>query len=154
MSADLLSANVELLDISLDDIEDLAGFDVPWPGEYVLEMTADIKEVNDATCVELSYEVVECLKKNEDSDPDTPAGTKFSQLFALTGAAKRVDMAKKFLKQTLKGIAEDVGEGNLLVLIRDHLADGMRVAATVGRRKDKEDPERVYAKVSNVRVYR
>lgn len=138
-----------LLDLDLDDIEELPGFEVPWPGRYLMRLTAAMKEINNKSGLELSYEVVECLEKNDPSSPDTAAGTKFSQVFFLTGTPEAVKTAKSFLKQQLKGIAEAVGEGNLLVLIRDHL-QGVMVEATVNRRKDKDDPERFYPVIKNM----
>lgn len=144
------NTDLDLLDVQLDDIEDLAGFEVPSAGEYVLRLSAEIKDVADKKCLEIGYEVMECLKKNNDTDPDAIPGTKFSQLFGLQGEEEKVKKALQFAKKLLAGVAEQVGEGNLAVLVRDHLP-GMIVEATVKRRQDKEDKERFYAAISNMR---
>lgn len=144
------NTDLDLLDVQLDDIEDLAGFEVPSAGEYVLRLSAEIKDVSDKKCLEIGYEVMECLKKNNDTDPDAIPGTKFSQLFGLQGEEEKVKKALQFAKKLLAGVAEQVGEGNLAVLVRDHLP-GMVVEATVKRRQDKEDKERFYAAISNMR---
>lgn len=141
--------NLDMLDMNLEDIQDLPGFEVPYPGEYILKLDAAVKSVNDKQAVEISYEVVECMKKNNDTDPDTIPGTKFSQLFFLQGEPESVKISLGRLKQLLAPLAEQLGEGNLLVLVRDHLKSLM-VSATVNRRKDKNDPERFYPDVKNI----
>ena len=141
--------NLDMLDMNLSDIADLPGFEVPHPGEYILKVDATVKSVNDKQAVEIGYEVVECLKKNNDADPDTTPGTKFSQLFFLQGEPDGVKVALGRLKQLLAPLAEQLGEGNLLVLVRDHLKSLM-VSATVNRRKDKNDPDRFYPDVKNL----
>jgi hypothetical protein len=143
--------DLSILDISLDDIEDLPGFEVPPEGEYVLQVTAATKTVSDKIAVEMAYEVKECTKKNNDTDPDPVVGTKFSVLYFLQGKPDSVKISKGRLKLLLAEIAEQTGEGNLLVLIRDHLA-GAVVTATVKRRADKEDKERFFADVKNLRL--
>ena len=141
--------DLDLLDMNLSDIEDLPGFEVPVAGEYELRVTADIKTVKEKKAVEIGYEVVACTKKNNDADKDTTPGTKFSQLFFLQGDPDGVKISLGKLKELLSGVAEQVGEGNLLVLIRDHLK-GMMATATVTRRADKEDKERFYPVVKNL----
>lgn len=140
----------DLLDMNLEDIADIPGFEVPWPGDYTLRMSAEIKTLKDVKYLELGYTVVSCDKKNDDASPDTPVGNKFSQLFALTGEEERVKQSLGFCKLLLKNVAEQVGEGNLLLLVRDHLP-GMVCSATVNRRKDKDDPEKFYPVVKNLR---
>ncbi len=143
--------DLDLLDMNLEDIEDIPGFEAPYAGEYVLRLAAEIKDINKIKYLEIGYEVVECTKKNNDEDPDTIPGTKFSQLFALTGDADRVKQSLGYCKKLLAGVAESVGEGNLLILVRDHLP-GMMTTATLNRRQDKEDKEKFYPIVKNLRV--
>lgn len=138
-----------LLDMNIGDIEDLPGFEAPYAGEYLLKLDAAVKVVNEKQTVELGYEVMECVKKNSDTDPDTKPGTKFSQLFFLTGEPDAVKVSLGRLKEVLLPLAEKLGEGNLLLLVRDHLK-GVQIKATCSRRQDKTDKERYYPTVKNV----
>lgn len=141
-----------LLDMDLAEIEDLPGFYVPYNGEYNLKFNMAMKVVNGKAAVETNYEVVDTIKKNDDSDPDTTPGTKFSSLYFLQGEPDAVKMSKGRLKELLAGVAEALGEGNVLVLVRDHFATPVNVSATVTRRADKEDKEKFYAGVKNLRL--
>lgn len=150
--------DLALLDMNMEDIEDLPGFDVPVTGEYILKMETAMKEINNKTFVETSYEVIECLKKDKDTDPDSKPGSKFSSLYTIKGdgkdAAKDVEMRRLGLgklKELLAGVAESTGEGNVAVLIRDYVASAL-VQATVKRRADKEDPEKFYGNVKNLKL--
>lgn len=144
--------DLSLLDRDLDDIEDLPGFAVPPNGEYLLKMKTEIKEVNSKQAVEASFEIMECIKKDNDADTDAKIGDKFSSLFFLQGDnpdGVKISLGK--LKELVAGVAESTGQSNLGVLIRDTLADCV-VMATVKRRADKEDKEKFYATVKNLRL--
>lgn len=140
-----------ILDRTLDEIEDLPGFEVPYNGRYLLKANRKIKKINDKAAVEIELEVMECLKKDNDADPDTVQGTKFSQLYFLQGDADAVKVSMGMLKQFVKPIAERVGEGNLKTLISDHLTDVL-IGATIARRKDSKNPEIYRARLSNIEV--
>jgi len=147
-----------LLDQDLDSIEDLPGFEVPPTGEYLLKMTTAIKKINDKIFVETSYEVLECVKQDKEEDIPAKLGNKFSSLFTIKGDGKdaekdaeMVRLGKGKLKELLVDIAEATGQGNLLVLVRDIVAD-CTVNATVKRRQDKEDKEKFYGNVKNLRL--
>jgi hypothetical protein len=45
-----------------------------------------------------------------------------------------------------------LGEGNVKILVRDHFNTERMVSATVTRRADKEDPEKFYAGVKNLKL--
>lgn len=145
-------ADLDLLDMSLDDIEDLPGFHVPYNGEYNLKMKLVVKVVSSKTAVEALYEVVDCIKKNNDADPDTTPGTKFSSLYFLQGDEDKVKIALGRLKELLAQPAEMLGEGNVKILVRDHFNTERMVSATVTRRADKEDSEKFYAGVKNLKL--
>ena len=146
------TVDLDLLDMSLSDIEDLPGFEVPYNGEYLLKMTLSTKMVNKKAAVEAGYEVVECLKKNDESDPDTAPGTKFSSLYFLQGEEEKVKLSLGRLKELLAQPAEALGEGNVKLLVRDHFSTPRMVSATVTRRADKEDKEKFYAGVKNLKL--
>lgn len=140
------SVNLSLLDKSIDDIEDLPGFEVPVNGVYSLKFNTAVKVVNEVDCVEANFEVIECIEQNDPNEPATKAGTKFSMLFRLNN-----DIALGKMKELLVPIAKHFDEGNLLKLITDTCKD-LIIAAKVKRRADKEDKEKFYADVSNVVV--
>lgn len=153
-----LDSAAALLDRDLETIEDLPGFEVPSNGEYLLKLTTSIKPVNGSVTVETSYEVVECVKKDNETDPDATVGTKFSNIYTIDAQKHANDPTKKAeseklgfgkLKELVAGVAESTGEGNLLVLVRDTLASAL-VRANVSRRQDKEDKERFYPIVKNL----
>lgn len=152
MTTENQSLDMSVLDMDMSDIEDLPGFEVPANGEYILNLKTSVKEVNDIQCVEMSYEVVECVKKDNDADDDAKPGSKFSQLFQLTNpdAEKRkISLGK--LKETLAGISESTGQTNVGVIVRDVIANAV-VMATIKRRADREDKEKFYATVKNLRL--
>lgn len=156
MSTDNL--DLGLLDISIEDIETLPGYETPYPGDYILKMTSALKKVNTSVVVETAFEVVSCVKKNDDADPDSPVGTKFSNIYTIVSGKSDPEqklnaekLGKGKLKELLIDVAEATGQTNLAVLVRDVVGSAI-VAATVNRRKDKEDPEKFYPVVKNLRL--
>jgi hypothetical protein len=144
-------AELSLLDKTLDEIEDLPGFEVPVNGRYLLKANRKIKKINDKAAVEVELEVMECLKKDNDADEDTVIGTKFSQLYFLQGEEDAVRISMGLLKQFVKPIAERTGEGNMKIIVKDHLKDVL-MGATVVRRKDSKNPEIFRARLSNLEI--
>lgn len=139
----------DLLNANLDDLADLPAFETPPPGAYVLGVTFDVKEVNGKNAIEASYSVKETVEL-EDKSGETKAvhaDTKFSQLFMLDN---------KFgvgnLKLALAPYAQHFGVNNIGALIRENLKEEVLISATIKNRKDKNDPDRVYASVANVMV--
>lgn len=147
--------NAALLDMSIDDIEDLPGFAVPANGTYSLKMATALKVVNDNTCIETNFEVLEALELNEpdevENDPEmakaSSPGTKFSMLTQVEN-----DIAMGKFKAMIASVADHFGERNLLKLVTDTLKDPIIIAATVKRRYDKKDDTKVYADVSGIVV--
>lgn len=140
--------NLSLLDKSIDDIEDLAGFEVPVNGSYSMKVWTELKLVNDKDCIETNFEVIECLEKQNDADPDTKPGTKFSMLTQIEN-----DTALSRFKMDIGApTAAHFGEGNLLKQVTEvlHKDQGIICTATVKRRADKEDKDKFYANVKNL----
>jgi hypothetical protein len=65
--------NMSLLDKTIDDIDDLAGFETPVNGVYTLKLNTTLKVVAmkgvDKDCVEANFEMVECIEQNNPEDP-------------------------------------------------------------------------------------
>jgi len=138
--------NASLLDRSIDDIEDLAGFEVPVNGVYSLKFSTAIKVVNDKDAVEANFETIECLEQNDPNEAPTKPGTKFSVLFMLDN-----DIAAGRMKQLLAPIAEHFNERSLSVLVTETCKD-LIVTASVKRRADKNHKEKFYADVSKITI--
>ena len=137
-----------LLDKSIDDIEDLPGFAVPTNGLYSLKFNTKLKEVNGKPCVEANFEVVAPVELDDPSteaDPANKPGTRFSMLFQIEN-----EMAVGRLKELMAPASVHFGEGNMLSLCRDVCSHESLVVAKVTRRKDKTDPDKLYANVSGL----
>lgn len=135
----------DLFSASIDDLADLPAFEAPPPGSYVLNVSMEVKEVNSKQAVEASLTVIETV---ELSDPETPAvvnGTKFSQLFMIDNEFG-IGNLKKFL-QPFQAHYNAPNVGALIGEIKD-----VTISALIKNRKDKNDPEKVYASVSNITI--
>lgn len=132
--------------MSIDDIDDLPGFEVPVNGIYSLKFSTALKKVNDKDRVEASFEVIECIEQNDPNETPTKPGTKFSMLFTLDN-----EIAVSKMKELLIPIATHFGERNMLKLVTDVCKDVV-IAAKIKRRADKEDKDKFYADVSGVVV--
>ncbi len=144
--------DLSLLDMDLEEIADLPGFAVPPNGEYILKMTCETKEVNKRKALETSFEVVECLKQDDDTEPAGKIGDKFSMLFFLENDdPEKLKITFGKLKELVAGVAESTGISNVGLLVRDVLASTV-VQATVKRRVDKDDKDKIYATVKNLRL--
>lgn len=137
-------ANLALLDMSIDDIDDLPGFECPVNGVYTLKFSTSVKVVNDKDAVEASFEVIECNEQNNAADEPTKPGTKFSCLYFLDN-----EISQGKMKELLLPVAKHFDERNILKLITDTCKD-LIVVAKVRRRADKNDKERFYPDVSGI----
>lgn len=136
--------NSSFLDKSIDDIDDLPGFEVPVNGIYTLKFSTQVKIVKDRDCVEANFEVIECNEQNDPNETATKPGTKFSMLFQLGN-----EIAEGKMKELVMPIAAHFEERNMLKLVTETCKD-LIISAKVSRRADKEDKEKFYANVTNV----
>ena len=146
MATQQQQANLSLLDMSIDDIDDLPGFEVPVNGIYTMKFSTGTKVINNKDCIESNFEVIECNEQNDPNEPATKAGTKFSMLTMLDN-----DIALGKFKELVAPIAVHFGERNLLKLVTDVCKD-LIIVGKVKRRADKEDKEKFYASVTDVTV--
>lgn len=130
----------QLLSASLDDLDDLPSFSVPPNGSYIVDVTTEQKTINDKPAIEASFVVVETVELADVSDVPAKAGDKFSTLFTLN----EIGIGK--LKEFCVPFAEHFGEKSIGKLVSENIK-GVRAAVTVKQRKDKTDPEKVYASV-------
>lgn len=145
----------DLFDADLADIADLAGFETPPAGGYILSVSTETKEINDKPAVVANFQVVETveLKIQDESAkkyrPPVKDGTLFSTAFILGNA-----VAEGRLKQFLAPFAEHfgiTGKGAIGILVRDTIKD-VRIAATVTNRADKDDEDIIYAGIKNIQI--
>lgn len=135
-----------LFGASLDDIADLASFETPKSGTYILRCSTGTKKINKKDAVTADFEVVETIELKDPDDVPSKEGTKFNIAFI---------MGNKFsegrLKQFLVPFAEHFQEKNVGVLIRDTVKDVI-ITCQLGNRADKDDPEKIYATIKNIEV--
>lgn len=136
-----------LFDADLNDIADLAAFEVPPPGVYICNVSAEVKEINNTPAVTANFTVLETVELKDRDAKQTAAGTKFSVAFML---GKGISEGK--LKQFLAPFAEHFGTSNVGQLVKDKLAEEVTVSIVLKNRKDKDDPERVYPDVREITV--
>lgn len=138
--------SLDILDKSIDDIEDLPGFVVPPAGVYMLRCNAEVKEVNNKDAVELKFTVAECLEQQDEAATPAKVGDKFSTLFMLDN-----EIGVGRLKEAMIPFAEAFGTRNLKQLVTEQIKD-ILISAKVKPRQDKKDPDKVYADVSQITV--
>jgi hypothetical protein len=136
----------ELFAANLDDIADLASYETPPKGSYIFTVSTDTKEINKKPAVEAAFTVVETVELEDANDKPVAPGTKFSIAFMLGNP-----VSEGKLKQFLAPFAYHFGATNVGTLVRDTIKE-VTVAAIIKHRKDKEDPEKVYADVRNITV--
>lgn len=131
-----------LMATSIDDIADLPGFEVPVEGSYILEVSLETKVVKDNPGVEVNYTVVELVEPAEPGGTAVP-GTKFSSFYAVNN-----EYSVGNLKKVLVTFADFAGSKEAGPIIE--AVKGVKVAATLKHRKDKSDPSKIYANVTNI----
>lgn len=131
-----------LFAMSIDDMADLPSFEVPCEGSYILEISLDTKKIKDVAALEANYTVVELVEPATPGETATP-GTKFS-VANLLDNKYGVGNAKKVLA-TFADFAGSRNPSGIVAAVKD-----VRIAATLKHRKDKNDPDKIYANISNI----
>lgn len=144
--AALFDSLEDLFESDIDDLADLASFETPPKGAYVCTVTTIGKQINDKPAVEATFTVVETVELEDSNAIPVAVGTKFSTMYSI---GNEVGIGK--LKEFLKPFAAHYGTGKLGDLVRDHIKE-TSVSLTMKHRKDKTDPEKVYADVRNITV--
>ena len=147
---------LNLLDKSIDEIEDLPGFAVPFNGMFSMKFWTEVKSIAGKEAVEANFEVLEALELDDATTAgakENLPGTKFSMLYFLE-ADKEENVGKSIsrLKELMAPVAEHTGEHNLLKLVTE-VAKDLVVVGKVKRRVVKKDSEeRIYADVSGLNL--
>lgn len=140
-----------LMDMSIGDLKDLPGFEVPPKGHYKLNVSLERKKVNDKDGIEAKCTVLETLELANTADTAVADGTKFGQLFF---------MDNEWGQGGFKGFALPIATALGFTSVRAAV-DGIQnvtIAATLGHRYHKEDKakpigdRRTYADLKNIEV--
>jgi len=134
-----------LLDATLDDLEDVPSFKAFPPGAYEVFATFEAKEINDKQAIELSLKlkaVIECSAEGEDVPKE---GDTASTLF-FTGTP----FGRGKFKECAVPFAVFAGSRNLRDII-EAVTDVECVVITAYS-KNKEDPANPYMNVKEIQV--
>ena len=129
------------MDLTLDDIEDLPGFETPPSGQFICSLTLDAKDIKDKSYVSFDFKLVE-VKQLGDQELDQPAivGQKFNVLFQYN--EQGLQYMKPYLKQfkealkttgSVPEIIEAVTDLNVLATFKYSKSVGKAGTANAGK---------------------
>jgi len=138
----------QLLDSTLDDLEDLPSF-TPFPiGAHKVLATFELKEINGKNAVELNFKLLETLELADasvDFDTYPKAGDTSNTMFMLDNEFGRGNLKKCAMPfgaalgfATTREIIEGVKEVECIIL--------------TGLRTDKNDPDKQYLQVKEIQI--
>lgn len=144
-----------LMDASMDEIDDLPPVGVPPSGHYNLKMSAErVTPVEEGKneYIKFSYEVEAINQLDNETEADQVAvGMKFSQIFS---PMKKDGTINEFgiglLKEAVAPFSAHFGTSKMGETLGQ--IDGISVAASLSRTKDKKDAERFNFRLKNVTV--
>lgn len=134
-----------LLDATLDDLEDLPSFAPFSAGAHKVLASFSTKEINGKAAVELDFEMVETLELADEQDPMPKQGDKANTMFMLDN---------EFGRGNLKKCALPFGEALQLGTIRE-IVEGVQSVECIivtGLRTDKNDATKKYLQVKELQV--
>lgn len=143
----------DALDLDLDSIDDLPPVGVPPTGHYNLDVTASLECAESGTeYVKFSFVVTAVNEVVDPTEADqVQEGMKFSEsFFPVKKDGTRNDFSLSLLKAMLAPFAEHFGTTKLSETLA--AVDGVSIAASVRRVKDKRDKERFNARISEIVV--
>lgn len=135
----------DLLDATLDDLEDLPEFKPFPPGVHSVIASLELKEVSDKQAVELSFKGKETLELVDSNHEPIKEGDEASVLFMLDNEFGRGNM-----KKLLAPIGQALGTGNIREIIEQ--TTEMDVVIVTSYRRNKEDPTSPYMNVKELQV--
>jgi len=134
-----------LLDATLDDLEDLPEFTPFKPGAHRVTASFEEKEINDKQSVELSFVLIETMELANSQDEKDAPGHISSIAFML---------GNEYGRGNLKKCAQPFGEALGFTTIRQ-IVEGVKDVECLiltTTRKDKNDPDRLYLNVKEIQV--
>ena len=139
-----MGSNIDIMNAmlsgSIDDVEDLPDFINPVPGSYMLSIQKASFETNDKedkAFINLVFGINSIIEQPGEQE-EYPEGSLFSVRYYGEFGVKKF---KKIYAQLFEALNASSGAELL-----DQL-EGLEIAATVTNRRDKDDPDKVYAEV-------
>ena len=134
-----------LLDVTLDDLEDLPSF-APFPaGAHKVLATFEAKEISGKPAVELSFKLLETIELVNPDDKEPKEGDTSNTMFMLDN---------EYGRGNLKKCAAPFGEALGFSTIREIVEGAKDVECIVltGLRTDKNDPDKKYLQVKEIQI--
>lgn len=135
----------DILDSTLDDLEDLPEFK-PFPaGGHKVKVSLEAKKVNDNPCIEAKFKYVDCLQLADSEDIEPKEGDEASMLFMFNNEFGRgkfkkfaAPFAEKFGLKSNREIVETVQDIECAIISK--------------LRTDKNDPDKAYMDVKELEI--
>ena len=135
----------DLLDATLDDLEDLPEFK-PFPvGAHKVLISLELKEINSKQGVELEMKAIETLELATATDTPLAEGDTTSTVFFLDN-----EFGRGALKKVSIPLAEALGTSTIRELIE--ACKDVECLVITSLRKDKNDPDRFYTNIKELSV--
>lgn len=131
---------LDLLDMDLDELEDLKGFDPLNVGTHLVTVKWTAKDINGKTNYELEMTLEETLEKADPEVADQAPGFSSSVLFSTES-----EIGRGKLKAVLLPFAAHYGVKNIPALME--AMQGSSVQVLIGHRPDKNDPAKKYTDI-------
>ena len=134
-----------LLDMTLDDLEDLPEFKNFPAGAHRCQATMESKEVNGKPCVEISFTYVSCEELADPQEAEPAAGDKCSSLFFLDN-----EFGQGALKKVAAPFAEAMGLSNLGEIVTNVTDTDVLLVSSI--QIDKKDSTKQYLRIQEIAV--
>ena len=135
----------QLLDVTLDDLADMPEFKVLPPGNHKVNVSFDLKKVNDKQAIELNLKLIETIEKANETDEDCEPGTECNMLFFLDS-----EFAQGKLKAITGTFRESMGVASLRDLIENVKQIECNILSSI--RTDKNDKDKKYLDIKEMQV--
>ena len=135
----------DILDATLDDLEDLPEYKAYPPGAHRVKLSMEIKEVNDKQVVEASFTYIEAVEL-ADQQAEVPAEGSQANILC--------HLDNEFGRGTLKLLATPVGKALNTASTRDTIEQCTDIECLIvtAYKKNKDDPDSPYMKVKELAV--
>lgn len=135
----------DLLDITLDDIEDLPSFANFPVGFHRVSLSLSTKKINEHPAIEASLVYIEAIELADPSLEPPKAGDKASLAYMMDN-----EFGSGKFKELAKPLAATLGTVKVAEIIEQ--CQNMEVIIATGLRKDKTDPTKEYMDIKELAV--
>lgn len=134
-----------LLDSTLDDLEDLPSFAPFSAGAHKVLATFGTKEINGKSAVTLDFKMIESLELANPQDTMPKEGDSAGTMFMLDN-----EFGRGNLKKAAAPFAEMVGSSGLRAIVEG--VQDVECVVITSLRKDKNDPDKKYLQIKEIQV--